>query len=331
MESGPEGTGNPVCSHTIRRLAAAALALVAVIITASAFLRLGQAGLGCPDWPACYGLLEANATRLNQALPATLVRAVHRVAALSAAALVLALGWQVMARRPRRRTEVTLVLLLLMVLAFLAVIGRWTGSSRIPAVAVGNILGGSALLALLGFLWCMQRPASMAAPRPALAALAWISLAVFALQALLGALVGAKYAALSCDAWIACPGATVEHVWSTFDPFSELVFEAGGVKRSAGLATLQLAHHCGALAVLALSLALAGALVRSAASRPLGIMVMACAGVQVVLGMAAILSGHAFAISVAHNLGAGMLLLALVAAAHACSRGSLHRSIAGLA
>lgn len=326
----PRRSGALPPDNTVARLAAAALALVLVIITAAAFLRLSHAGLGCPDWPACYGFLEANAERLEQAAPGAAVRLVHRIAALSAGALVLALGWHMMSRRPRRNAEVAAFAALLALLVFLAIIGRWTGVSRVPAVAVGNILGGSALLALLWLVGRMQRPGPALPRQPALEALAWAALAAFALQATIGAVVSAKYAALSCGGWFSCAGATAAHGWSAFDPFTELVLGAdGAVQRAPSLATLQLAHHYGAAGVVAVALALGAALLRHAALRPLAIAVIACAVAQAALGATAALHGHPLAVSIAHNVMANLLLLALVSAAHHVSRDSLRRPPAG--
>jgi len=329
---GPRRAGTLPPDDTVARLAAAALAVVLVIITAAAFLRMSHAGLGCPDWPACYGFLQANAGRLEQAAPGVAVRLVHRIAALSAGALVIALGWHVMSRRPRRDAEVAAFAALLALVVLLAIIGRWTGVSRIPAVAVGNILGGSTLLALLWLVWRMQRPAPAVPRQPAPAALAWAALLAFALQASVGAMVSAKYAALSCGGWFSCPGAAAAHGWSAFDPFAELVLGAdGAVQRGADLATLQLAHHCGAAAVFILALVLGSALLREAAFRPIGVAVMACAAAQVALGAAAAHYGHPLTVSIAHNVMANLLLLALVSAAHDLSRNSLRRSKAGRA
>lgn len=322
MPGSPERAGAARPEGIVARPAAAALALVLVIITAAAFLRMSHAGLGCSDWPACYGHIEANASRLEQTAPGAVVRLVHRVTALATGALVLALGWQVMFRRPHRPAELALVAALLVLLVFLAIIGRWTGISRIPAVAVGNILGGSALLALLWLLWRLQRPAPRAAAHPVFAALAWLTLAMFSLQAALGAMVSAKYAALACGAWFSCPGAGLAQGWAAFDPFRELVLGTdGAVLRDSSLATLQLAHHFGAAVLLALALALGAALAGNAGSRATGIAVMVCAGAQVALGAAAALTDHRLDISIAHNVMANILLLALVSAVQDMSSG----------
>jgi cytochrome c oxidase assembly protein subunit 15 len=328
LEYGRPGAFEP--GTTIARLSVAALALVLVIITAAAFLRMTQAGLGCPDWPACYGRIEANATRAQQAAPGAAVRLAHRIAALSAGALVLAIGWLILSRRPRRPGELAVLGALLALLVFLAVIGRWSGISLIPAVALGNILGGSLLLALLWFLWHMQRPGVSAPARPAAALLAWAALLAFALQSSAGALVSAKYAALACGAWFSCPGASAAHGLSVFNPFTPLALGPdGAVEQAVGLATLQLAHHFGAAAVLLLALALGAALLRDAGSRLTGIIVMVGAGVQVALGAAAAAFDHALTLSIAHNVMANLLLLALVSAAHETSRGSLCRGTPG--
>ena len=296
----------------ITRLAAAALALVLVIISAAAYLRLSHAGLGCPDWPACYGLPEANAARLEQSLPGALVRLAHRVAALGAGALVLALGWRVLSRQPRRAAEMAALAAMVALLAFLAVIGRWTGVSAVPAIAVGNMLGGSALLALLWLLWRMQYPAPPAAPHPPLVILAWLAFAAFTLQAALGAAVSAKFAALACGGWFSCPGADAAHGWSAFDPFPAAVPGGAGAE----LATLQLAHHYGGAAVLALCLALGALLARAGALRRTGLALVACATAQAALGAASVSLGHPLGVSIAHNVVANLLLLALVSAAH---------------
>lgn len=311
----------------IPRLALAVLALVLLILAAAAFLRLSQAGLGCADWPACYGDLEANARNLQEGTAGALVRLAHRLAALTAGALVLALGWLVTARRPRRPAEVAAVAGMLALLVFLAVIGRWSSLSRIPAVPLGNMLGGGALLALAWLLWLLQRPAlrptPFGAPRTLMAALAWTALAVVFVQSGLGVLVSAKYAALACGGWFSCPGASPQHFGPGIDPF------AGAAALGAGaLATLQWAHHLGAATTLALIAPLALALAGTPGGRGTAAVILATSIAQSALGIAAMRLDHPLPLVMAHNLVANLMLLALVSATHKFSRGPRPRMAA---
>jgi heme A synthase len=302
-------------ADTISRLALAVLALLLLIPAAAAFLRLSQAGLGCSDWPACYGRLEANAAALQQGASESAVRIAHRVAALTATALVLALGWLVMARRPRRPGEVAVIAAMLLLLVFLAVIGRWSSLSRIPAVPLGNILGGSALLALAWLLWLLQHPVSFAPARPTMTAMAWAALVAFFLQSALGALVSANYAALACSGLFSCTGASAVHLRPAIALFASPAEQGAGA-----LATLQWAHHLGAAAVLALSALLGAGMAGTPGSRGVAAALLVSSIAQTALGMAAIRLGHPLAVVMAHNVVANLLLLALVSAAHHLSR-----------
>lgn len=299
----------------ISRLAVAIVALVLAILGAAAFLRLAQAGLGCPDWPACYGNLEANARVLQDGTAGTLVRLAHRVAALGAGALVLAAGWLVITRRPRRPAEVAAIAGMLALLVFLAVVGRWSSLSRIPAVPVANLLGGSALLALAWLLLLLQRPARPA-PRAQTALLAWTALLAVFVQSGLGALVSAKYAALACGGWFSCPGASAELLGPALDLFAD---PAG--LGAAFLATLQWAHHLGAAAALCLAALAAVAISRTPGGRETAAAILGTALAQAALGAAAVRLGHPLPLVLVHNLVANLLLLALVSATHHFSRG----------
>jgi len=300
-----------------QRLSLAALALVFVIVTASAYLRLGNAGLGCPDWPECYGKVETNAAEREQSLTAvTVVRGAHRVAAIGAGALVLALVWLSFARGLQARNAQRATLILLALTVFLAILGRFTPSAEFPFVTLGNLLGGAAMLALLLRLAMDARPA---APQSG-AFRGWtrVALAAAVAQIALGALVSAKFAALACPSLLGCDGGpgALSWSWAVLDPFQRLMVSAGGaIEPGPGAAALHLAHRLWGLATVVVAFPLGVALAREPAFRAEGLCLCGAVVLQPALGAAAVASGLPLAFAVLHNTGANLLLLALVAAA----------------
>lgn len=180
----------------IRSLLWTALVLAFIVLGASSALRLSANGLSCAPWPACYGQpATAEAVRSIEAMRA--LRALHRVAAGGFGLIALALaigGW-----RRFSRSERTAVALLLTVTLGLAWLGRHTPST-LPAVTIANVLGGLALIALLGWLL-----ASALGRRPHIALIGALGLAL-AFQAAGGALISARLAATACSP-------SCEHAW----------------------------------------------------------------------------------------------------------------------
>ena len=168
----------------VRHIVGIAIALVLVVTTTSAFIRLSQSGLSCRDRPACDGAqVESPATLPSESLEVSVARAMHRIAAGAAGILFLViavLGWQRWRGDSRRVAAVALVVLA----GLLAWLGKYAPST-LPAVMLGNLLGGMALLGLLAWLW---QPDDRRSASPARLRL-WImvGLALAALQIALGA------------------------------------------------------------------------------------------------------------------------------------------------
>ncbi len=211
----------------LRRLAGVCAALVLAVTSLSAFIRLSHAGLGCTDWPQCYG---QRLRQLQQGVPVgadeqsatTAVRVLHRVFATAALLLVISMVLVCVGSRPVLRSEGAMALALLGLALSLAVLGRWSSGARVPAVALGNLLGGFAMLALC------TRLAVAGVPVEALRLRVWVGAAVFllALQIALGGLVSASYAALSCNAWSECFAAAQSVGWDTLNPWREPLLHA---------------------------------------------------------------------------------------------------------
>ncbi len=290
--------------NLIRRLVSIALALVLIITLSSAFIRLSQSGLSCPDWPACYGAQAGTpAEALSEESPVFFARVLHRLAASVAGVLLLViavLGWRRWRSDSRRAVAVVLVVLA----ALLAWLGKYTPST-LPAVMLGNLLGGMALLGLLA--WLRQSAAGGEAPqaRPRL----WIlvAMALVALQIAVGGLIGARHAALACTGLPGCGGGFWPHGadWRAFDPF--LANDGLG---DASRQALHLAHRLGALLLAAL-LAWIGWREARLRGERLGIALLVLIAVQIVLGAAMLLAGFPVALAVAHNAVASLVLIVL--------------------
>ena len=131
----------------VRRMALLLTALSLLVVLLSAYLRLDAAGLGCADWPACYGLL------LRGEPPAQafgLPRLLHRGAASLFVLLVCYLLWLCL-RRPSIRATVRPATLLALLVVALAALGFWSSDPRLVLVGFMNIIGG------LGLVTCSWR------------------------------------------------------------------------------------------------------------------------------------------------------------------------------
>jgi heme a synthase len=192
-----------------RWLAGFAIILTLCVICLGAYTRLTDAGLGCPDWPGCYGFLkvpqqEHHIAQAMQAFPERPVHVekawnemIHRYFAgglgLLIALIFVTSWWR--AARPKLLPSVLLLLVI-----FQAALGMWTVTlNLLPLVVMGHLLGGFALLSLSALYWLQQQP--KLPPQPELVGLRpFASLAVIILiaQIALGGWTAANYAALAC-------------------------------------------------------------------------------------------------------------------------------------
>jgi heme A synthase len=184
----------------MRRLTWACVVLMVVVTGASAWLRLAQPRPACVDWPSCR---DADRPALRVASPAVmgdpgtlaLVRGTHRVAASAVLLAVLGLTGLALAWPPRQRAEGAIAAALLMLALALSALGIVTPGSRAAGVLLGNLLGG---LAMLGLAWSLTRRLQDSPAQDAsLAGAAFSGALLWAVQAALGALAGARQAELA--------------------------------------------------------------------------------------------------------------------------------------
>jgi heme a synthase len=291
----------------MRYLVLAALLLMLVLTTTSAYIRLSQSGLGCADWPACYDravrLPEAGQLLPGQA-PLFWAHALHRLSASSVGVLlvlIVFLGRTELAGKAARLAAWTVLALA----GLLAVLGMIT-PSNLPAVTLGNLLGGFAMVALLW--WLHQRGRGTGAG----GTLQRLALAALALQIALGGMIGARHAVLSCITLPACaggwwPGSTD---WRLFNPFLALSDSDMG---SAAREALIMSHRYGAVLVAAILCVLGAKAVRRGARAAVrGWLLLGLLGLQLLLGIGMVLADFPLPLALLHNLCAALLLGATV-------------------
>lgn len=295
--------------RTIARLALVCSVLLLAVVVVSAYLRLVNAGLGCADWPDCYGH-PAEARFIANRGDLTPMRAAHRLVATAALALVIALvllSWRDAALRQERRLSLTL----LFVMLALSALGWMTGNSTLPAVVLANLVGGFMMLAIAGRLYAVAGDArDLILPgRHTLLRWARLGVALLILEILLGALVSASFAARGCLALPACgnqwwPAGEWAYALDVFMDFAGRPMQEG----EAGAVALNMLHRYLAVAV---GLVLGITAFRAIALRP-ALPVLGLLFAEMVLGAVSVNLGLPLAVVIAHNAVAALLLVAAI-------------------
>jgi heme a synthase len=289
-----------------RGLVVAALALAFVVVVVGAYVRLSDAGLGCPDWPMCYGRALPVDIADRDALAKAWKEMGHRY--LAGALGLLILAFTILAWKHRKAPWLATSILALVV--FQATLGKWTVTMLLkPAIVTAHLIGGMAILALLAWLaLSLGKHERGRGSVPAAIALA----AVFA-QIVLGGWVSANYAALACPDLPGCLGqalppmnfADAFHVLRDLGHTSE-----GALLPREALTAIHWTHRVFALVAVA---AVAWAVVASFRALPALSVAVGCLVIlQFSLGMANVLAGLPLWLAAAHNAGAALLLVSLV-------------------
>ena len=311
------------------------------VVVLGAYVRLSDAGLGCPDWPGCYGRLldlpdqahqiaEANAAYPHRPVePAKAWKEmIHRYSAGTLGLLVLALAALAWRNRRRPGQPLALPLALLGLIVLQSLLGMWTVTWQLkPLVVVAHLLGGLTTLGLLAWLVLRQGrsdPLTLAlspltgGEETELRRYALLGLALLAVQIALGGWTSANYAALACPDFPTC-----QTSWwppmdfrEAFTPWRGLgVSYEGGVLANDARVTVHMMHRLGALVVTLYLGWLSGRLIATSRTRALrfaGIAIAVLLVVQLGLGIANVLLHLPLLVAVAHTGGAALLLLSLV-------------------
>lgn len=309
-------------------LAALATVLALVVVLLGAYTRLTHAGLGCPDWPGCYGFIgvpqtDAQLAHAERHFPEAPVEAqkgwnemVHRYFAGTLGLVILGLAVHALVRRGRDGQPLRLPLVLLGVVITQAAFGMWTVTLKLwPQVVTAHLLGGFTTLALLFLLSLRLSGALPALGLPAgLRRLAAAALALVIGQIALGGWVSSNYAAVACVDLPTCHG----QWWPAMDFANGFHLTQhigpnylGGQLDSDARTAIHMTHRLGALVVTLTLLALAWRLRGEGLGRLAGLL-LAVLALQVGLGISNVLFHLPLPVAVAHNGGGALLLLTLV-------------------
>ena len=311
----------------IKKLAGFGVLFALLVVSVGAYTRLADAGLGCPDWPGCYGFLtvpdqiedvELAETRYPGA-PVEFVKAWwemgHRY--IAGALLVLVFSMLVIAYRGREREDTPLALasVLMVIILCQAAFGAWTVTLKLwPQVVTAHLLGGFTTLSLIWLLFLRQGGFSqIVAALPAPTLLARVAFAVVVLQIMLGGWVSSNYAALACYDFPSCDG--------TYAPPMDLqqgfnIFQSvgpnylGGIMTSEARTAIHWVHRIGAIIVLLVVGGLVLQVVRQVAIVGYALLVALVA--QITLGILNVVWVLPLLNATAHNTVGALLLLVLV-------------------
>lgn len=311
-----------------RRLIFIAALLTFGVVVLGAYVRLSDAGLGCPDWPGCYGKLSpahahqeiAAALADNPHGPVSAPKAwkemIHRYFASTLGLLIVSIAALTLAKRNAVRQSPLLPSMLVGIVVLQGLLGMWTVTLLLkPAIVTAHLLGGMSILALLTWLALRQLFPS---PRPLASGLRpWALLALLVLfaQIALGGWVSTNYAALACADFPQCHRAWIPDM--QFHDAFHIVRELGMTPDGAllnleNLTAIHWVHRVGAAVTTLVVGGLGLSLWRRTGLRPFGLLLLVALAVQLTLGIANIMLQLPLPVAVAHNAGAALLLVSLV-------------------
>jgi cytochrome c oxidase assembly protein subunit 15 len=315
-----------------RRIALIAAALAFGVVVLGAYVRLSDAGLGCPDWPTCYGHWTAGAAAAHAdqvsgmypSRPVDYARAiremVHRYFAAGLGALITLLALIAVANQRHRTLPVALPVFLFLFVILQGVFGALTVTWQLqPIIVTAHLLGGMTTLALL--VWLNLKP-EVRAQAPAERGLwrwALVALAALGLQLALGGWVSSNYAAVACPDFPTC-----QQRWLPSMDFADAfvlwrglgVDYTGGILDHPARVAIHFVHRLGAVvAGLALVIVALGALARAASGRLrlAAFGVIAAVALQITIAIAMVLMMFPLWLATLHNAGAAILVIAAVA------------------
>lgn len=309
-------------------LVASLLALCVVVL--GAYVRLSDAGLGCPDWPGCYGTLtvpqsESAIAHAQVAYPDAPVEhakawkeMIHRYLAGALGLLVLAifvLGWRA---KNQIKVAVWLPPFLLALITFQAALGMWTVTLLLkPVIVSSHLIGGMSTLAIL--TWITHRHWGVIASNVRLPQTIhfWIRGAIIVLfmQIFLGGWTSTNYAALACTDFPTCHGMWIPEMdfSNAFNWFRELgVGNDGKPLPLAAYTAIQWTHRIGALVTFVYLGLLGLSLLKVPQLKKVAHIMLGLLVAQIILGIANLLLHLPLALAVGHNMGAALLLITIV-------------------
>jgi cytochrome c oxidase assembly protein subunit 15 len=327
--------------NILRRLVLTSILLAIVVVGLGAYARLTHAGLGCPDWPGCYGLIDVpktaeQITAAEQAFPERPVEVqkawnemIHRYFAGALGLFILAIALLSFKYR-KRGAPVFLPLLLLLLVTFQAALGMWTVTMMLmPIIVMAHLLGGFTTLCLLFLLYLRLTPYRVPGGDHTVrkyARFGLLGVVILTAQIALGGWTSTNYAALSCVELPICQSGWVEQLTfaDSFDviPPERDSYEFGYLPH-ADRVTIHVMHRFGAILTAIYLFWLAFVVFAKAHTRFFKDTALVLAGVLVVqlaLGISNIWFSLPLSVAVGHNVVAVCLMMVLIALTYSLKR-----------
>lgn len=321
-------------NHAVKKLVFVSILLALVVVALGAYTRLTHAGLGCPDWPTCYGLIDVPETaeqiaKAELAYPERRVEPakawnemIHRYFAGTLGLLILAIAILSFKNRAQG-TPLRLPLLILAIVIFQAALGMWTVTMKLmPIVVMAHLLGGFTTLCLLFLLYLRLRSnrinrSDFSVKKYGRYAL--LGIVILTAQIALGGWTSSNYAALSCVELPICQAGWQEQM--NFERSFDLVpperesYEYGHLDHDERV-TIHVMHRFGAIVTtvyLAWLILMIYLKAQTSTFRTSALLVGFALTSQVILGISNIWFSLPLSIAVGHNIVAACLMLTLIA------------------
>jgi cytochrome c oxidase assembly protein subunit 15 len=299
-----------------RRLALAGALLAAAVVVLGAWVRLTDAGLGCPDWPGCYGHLYPGP---GHSFAKAWHEMIHRYFATTLGAIIVGLGgWAVWNRKQPGQPVLAPVLAFFLV-CVQGALGALTVTRLLkPLIVTAHLLGGLTTLAVLWWLSLTPERRELTPPEMALRKFAVVGLAVLLLQISLGGWTSSNYAAVACPDFPTCQ----QSWWPPMDFRDAFVLwhgldvdYTGGVLANPARVAIHVTHRIGAAAlgsVLIFVGFLSMARARSRRLKLAGALLIGAVLLQICIGVAMVHFAMPLPLATLHNAGAALLVICTV-------------------
>ena len=311
-----------------KRLLLVSTFLTVCVVVFGAYVRLTDAGLGCPDWPGCFGTLtvpesEAAIAEANDMYPDSIVETgkawremIHRYLAGSLGLLILTLSLLATKNRHHIKVPLYLPLSLVGLVIFQSALGMWTVTELLKPVIVSlHLIGGMTILGLLTYITHRHFGTHGLLVDKNLVLMARFAILLLFIQIFLGGWTSTNYAALACTDFPTCHGSLVPDMdfKNGFSILRDLGLTASGENLSIeALHAIQWVHRVGAIVLVTYLLIFSYFLSKYPGIqfyRNLLILVLIA---QFIIGIANLVLYLPIALATMHNLGAALLVIIVI-------------------
>ncbi|HWX80106.1 MAG TPA: COX15/CtaA family protein [Steroidobacteraceae bacterium] len=299
-----------------RRLALAGALLAATVVVLGAWVRLTDAGLGCPDWPGCYGHIYPQA---NHGFSKALHEMIHRYFASTLGLIIISLLVFAVWNRRERGQPLAAVALLFIIVCLQGALGAFTVTQLLtPLIVTAHLLGGLTTLGILWWLSLTPEVRELSAREEGLRKYALLGLAALLLQISLGGWTSSNYAAAACPDLPTCQSSW----WPRMDFRDAFVLwrglgidYEGGVLANPARVAIHVTHRIGAVvmgSILIIVGYLCAATARSRRLTAAGSFLALAVVLQIGIGVAMVHFGFPLPLATLHNAGAALLVISIV-------------------